>query len=94
MEGKLKEIMICGTVHTIKYVSVLDSWGQIDHEKCEIKIRKDLNPQCQDQVLIEEILHGILVRTGFQGKHNETLLQSISNGLYQAGIRTDSFNGN
>lgn len=86
-------IKICGVVHEIIYEGHPDftSWGSIDHIKCKIKLRKDLNSQCQATAFIEEIIHGILVHTGFQGKHNETLIGSIANGLYQAGITMESF---
>ncbi len=87
------KIKICGIVYEISYESGMEftGWGLIDHVRCKIKLRKDLNPQCVTTAFIEEVLHGILAHTGFQGKHNETLIGSIANGLYQAGITMDSF---
>ena len=87
------KIKICGIVHEISYErdAEFTGWGEIDHVHCTIKLRKDLNPQCQDTAFIEEVIHGILAHTGFQGKHNETLIGSIANGLYQAGITMESF---
>lgn len=88
------KITICGIVHEVAYESNKDftGWGEIDHTSCIIRIKKDLNPQCQSTAFIEEILHGILANTGFQGKHDENLIGSIANGLFQAGITMESFN--
>jgi len=60
-----------------------DSWGCIEHEKSEIFISKAINIQKKEEVLIHEILHGIVDYVELDGELNDEYIAKISKTLYQ-----------
>ena len=55
-------------------------FGRIDFEKLTIDIWNGVHPQMTPQVIMHEIVHGILYHAGYQD-HSEELINAITNGL-------------
>lgn len=61
-----------------------EAYGEINYIKQTIQIDKSLLKDKQEEVLIHEIIHGILEVQGFvEENENEHLIQCLANGLYQ-----------
>lgn len=55
-------------------------FGNIDFETMTINVWKGLHPQVVPQVILHEIVHGILRNAGYED-HSEELINAITNGL-------------
>ena len=79
---------ICGIPHEVKYVDSIDeeldgiTQGKILYSKGIILIRKDLPKEIENEVLIHEITHGMLMHLG---KHDmssdEEFVQLLAHGI-------------
>ena len=58
--------------------------GKHDVKSCEIFLDTDMNHTRTMETFLHEIIHVILANTG--NDHNETLIDSLSNGLHQLGV--------
>lgn len=58
------------------------NWGQIQYKILEINLDDSLSEQVEDQTLIHEITHGILVEAGYND-HEEDQANRIGLILYQ-----------
>ena len=83
-------VYICGIPHEV--VEVEESvfagsdlnLGQINFNKCQIYINKNIPPQLKDLTLCHEMVHGILTHIGRDDlSTDEWLVTSIGNALYQ-----------
>jgi len=59
----------------------IDLNGHIIYNDMEIKLEKSLAPIPKAITLLHEILHGIIIQSGW--KHNELLIEMLSYNLYQ-----------
>tara|TARA_R100000234_G_scaffold33593_1_gene19747 strand:- start:344 stop:637 length:294 start_codon:yes stop_codon:yes gene_type:complete len=50
----------------------------------EILINNKINKERQEETLIHEIIHAILVNAGHE--HDEGIIDALSNGLFQLGV--------
>ncbi len=64
-----------------------DEWGHIEYKNGKIVLDDSLPEQLEDQTLIHEITHGILVEAGY-GQHEEEEADRIGKILYQ--VLTDN----
>lgn len=83
----MKEIKILGTVYKIEELEQINKFemilGEIDYISQVIKIDKSLNEDLKKEVLIHEILHGILDKLGYDEiNEDEQKVQSIASTLY------------
>lgn len=80
-----KTITITGIPYKIEEVEMIktsDKIGQIDYLEQVIRIEKTLTDEKKKQVLLHEIIHGILEELGFgELNDNENLVQSIAASL-------------
>ena len=82
-------VNICGIPHTViecedKFDKDLH-FGQINHEKAEIQINKNLTEELKKETLCHEIVHGILVHIGYTEQSNdEQFVQALGNAIYQS----------
>ncbi len=90
----MKTITICGIEYEIIITQspFFEQWGNINHQECVITLDGKPKKQIQDETFIHEFIHGILAHTGDIGEHDEKMVRRIANGLFQSGIRMDSFN--
>lgn len=58
------------------------NWGQIQYKNQEIVLDDSLAEQLEDQTLIHEIVHGVLVEAGYVD-HEEEQVDRIGKVLYQ-----------
>lgn len=84
-----KTVKICGIPHSV--VLCEDNFntdchfGQIEYAKCEIRINKDMPEEMQQQTLIHEMLHGMLVMIGqSELAQDEQLVQSLAMAINQS----------
>lgn len=82
------EIKILGEKYTVKEVDLIDydagTFGQIDHIKNVIEIKKDIPAEKKKVTLLHEILHAIFQQLGFDEEHDdEHLIKSLSASLIQ-----------
>ena len=82
-------VNICGIPHTVKYVddffNVDLHLGQINYAKAEILVNKDMPPAMTRETICHEMVHGILVHTGYTELSNdETFVQSLGNAINQS----------
>lgn len=59
---------------------VYKEFGNINFEKLTIRVWKGVHPQMTPQVILHEIVHGILYNAGYQ-EHSEELINAITHGL-------------
>jgi hypothetical protein len=60
------------------------NFGQINYSKCEILINKDMPEPLIKETLCHEILHGMLVHTGYDNlSGDESFVQALSNAISQ-----------
>ena len=81
-------VNICGVPHEV--VEVVDNFdmechlGMIDYKKAVIKINKDLQGLNRKETICHEMVHGMLVHTGYTELANdETLVQALGNAIMQ-----------
>lgn len=86
----MNKVVICGVPYKIVYDDVIDEecegivQGKILYSKCEIHIKKGLQPELEKEVLIHEMVHGILVHLGKSDMSgNEELVQLLAHGIYE-----------
>ncbi len=86
----MKTLRIGGYRYTIEEVKELRSeadkplHGQHVWSQSKILLQKELPQPQKEEILIHEVLHAIFISTGH--KHNEQLIDAISNGLAQLGV--------
>ncbi|HFU3863174.1 TPA: hypothetical protein ACGO5U_001216 [Streptococcus suis] len=87
----MESVKIGGLTYTVKKVSDLQGkegdWGRIQYKTQEITLDDSLKEQLEDQTLIHEITHGILVEAGYV-EHEEEQADRIGKILYQ--VLTDN----
>lgn len=87
----MESVKIGGLTYTVKKVSDLQGkegdWGHIQYKTQEITLDDSLKEQLEDQTLIHEITHGILVEAGYND-HEEEQADRIGKILYQ--VLTDN----
>ena len=87
----MESVKIGGLTYTVKKVSDLQGkegdWGRIQYKTQEITLDDSLKEKLEDQTLIHEITHGILVEAGYV-EHEEEQADRIGKILYQ--VLTDN----
>lgn len=87
----MESVKIGGLTYTVKKTHDLQgkngNWGQIQYKNQEIVLDDSLSEQLEDQTLIHEITHGILVEAGYVD-HEEEQVDRIGKVLYQ--VLTDN----
>lgn len=98
---KAKSVNICGIEHDIKGVDdVFNSgafhMGQINFDKCEILLNKDMPLRLRQETLCHEIVHGILVHIGYtELGENEQFVQALGNAINQSfDVKEVTYEGN
>ena len=82
------KVNICGLEHDIiECEEMFDKdlhMGQIDYDKCQIKINKQLAPQLKDATLCHEIMHGVLIHIGREDlSYDEQFMTALGNAVNQ-----------
>lgn len=82
-----QKVKILGITYDVQEVEVVDKneslWGKIDYQEQVIKIDSELKNERKAQVLLHEILHGVLSELGFyEINNNEEAVQGLSTALY------------
>ncbi|MBO5967302.1 MAG: hypothetical protein J6S14_02255 [Clostridia bacterium] len=82
------KVTICGIPHKVMLVD--DNFdidchlGQINYAECKIRINKNAAEPMQKQALVHEIVHGMLVMTGFsEVSTDETFVQALAMAINQ-----------
>ncbi|MBF0699434.1 hypothetical protein [Streptococcus danieliae] len=87
----IESVKIGGLTYTVNKKLDLQGktgdWGHILYKTQEIELDDSLSKQLENQTLIHEITHGILVEAGYTG-HNEEQADRIGKILYQ--VLTDN----
>ena len=83
----MNKVKIMATDYKIEEVEQIDKnrriLGEIDYINQTIKLEKGLSDELKKEVLMHEILHGILEKLGFDDLNNdEQKVQSIASTLY------------
>lgn len=85
------QVNICGIKYKIKEKDVINEGdegivqGRIEYSKQKIFLKKNLPEQTKEETLVHEIVHGILLHTGWMDlTSNEQFVQSLSNAIYQS----------
>lgn len=84
---KIKKMKILATEYDVEEVEQIDKYtrllGQIQYTEQKIKIDKNISEDMKQEVLIHEILHGILEKLGYtQLNDDEQKVQSIASTMY------------
>ena len=84
---KIKKMKILATKYDVEEVEQIDKYtrllGQIQYTEQKIKIDKNISEDMKQEVLIHEILHGILEKLGYtQLNDDEQKVQSIASTMY------------
>lgn len=83
---RMETVKIGGLIYTISKKADLQGkdgpWGQIRYKTQEIELDDSLSEQLEDQTLIHEMTHGILVEAGYT-EHEEDQANRIGLILYQ-----------
>lgn len=82
-------VSVCGVPHEVVEVkSEFDAdchFGQIDYQECRIKINANLPKEMKDSTLVHEMMHGILMHSGYEDLANdEKFVRVIGNCIYQS----------
>ena len=83
------KVNICGIPHEIvdcedSFTADATHFGEIDYQKCTIKINKNMAVEAQEETIIHEMIHGILVHIGYSERsEDETFVQGLANAIYQ-----------
>lgn len=83
----MEKVKIMATDYKIEEVEQIDKdrriLGEIDYINQTIKLEKGLPNELKKEILLHEILHGILEKLGFDALNNdEQKVQSIASTLY------------
>lgn len=83
----MNKVKIMATDYKIEEVEQIDKdrriLGEIDYINQTIKLEKGLPNELKKEILLHEILHGILEKLGFDALNNdEQKVQSIASTLY------------
>lgn len=81
------KVKIMATEYDLEEVEQIDKYqrllGQIDYVEQTIKIDKNISEDMKKEVLLHEILHGILEKLGFEGiNSDEQKVHSIASTMY------------
>jgi len=82
-------ITICGIPYTVTecedhFDADGKHFGQVDFLKAEIRINKNMAEAVNEESLVHEIVHAILVHIGRPDlSEDETFVQSFANAVYQ-----------
>ncbi|MBQ0005110.1 MAG: ImmA/IrrE family metallo-endopeptidase [Clostridiales bacterium] len=84
-EGKVN---ICGIPHrVVECKDMFDGdchFGQIEFKTAEIRINAELTPEVKYETLCHEIVHGVLVHTGYTDlTGDEKFVQAMGNAISQ-----------
>lgn len=86
----MTEVTICGIPHKIIYDDVIDEeyggvvQGKIIYSKCEIHLKKGLTKELEEEVLIHEMIHGILIHLGkSELSDDEEFVQLLAHGVFE-----------
>lgn len=87
VENEVKKIKIFATEYIVEEVEQIDKYqrllGQINYCEQRILIDKNISEDMKREILIHEILHGILEKLGYTEINNdEQKVQSIASTLY------------
>ena len=89
---KMDKVKIGGIVYEIEKITDLQGktgeWGHIEYKTCRIVLDDSASQQIEDQTLIHEITHGILVEAGYIN-HEEEQADRIGKILYQVLVDND-----
>ncbi|WP_436809875.1 hypothetical protein V4C49_10170 [Streptococcus dysgalactiae subsp. dysgalactiae] len=89
----MENTKIGGLTYSVEKASDLQgkdgNWGLIHYKTQQIKLDDSLTEQLEDQTLIHEMTHGILVEAGYTD-HNEDQANRIGLILYQV-LRDNDF---
>ena len=80
-------ITILGIPYRIEEVDIVNKYdpadGEIDYENCVIKIDKHLPTSLKNQVLMHEVMHGILILLGYmEDAKDEQKVQGLATALH------------
>ena len=88
----MDKVKIGGIVYEIEKITDLQGktgeWGHIEYKTCRIVLDDSASQQIEDQTLIHEITHGILVEAGYIN-HEEEQADRIGKILYQVLVDND-----
>lgn len=84
---KIEKLKIMATEFLVEEVEQIDKYerllGQINYTEQTIKIDKNISEDMKQEVLIHEILHGVLEKLGYEEiNDDEQKVQSIASTLY------------
>ena len=87
------KVNICGVPHKIVYKEVINedcagtTQGEIEYSKAKIRIKKGLPKEIEKEVIIHEMVHGMLVHMGQDElSGNEEFVQMMANAIYNSGF--------
>jgi hypothetical protein len=90
----MKTVEICGIPHTIEEVPVIDEeregvvQGEITYNEAKILVKKDLPYEIKQEVLMHEVIHGILYHIGESELcSDERFVQALTNGICNSGLK-------
>lgn len=90
----MKTVTICGIPHVIEELPVVDevsegvTQGQIIYSEAKIQIKDSLPYEIKQEVLVHEMIHGILQHIGeAELAANERFVQSLTNGICNSGLK-------
>lgn len=93
---KIGRVDICGISHEIERVLVIDeslegvTQGKIVYSEAKILVKEGLPVNIMREVIIHEMLHGILNHIGQQELScDENFIQALANGIYNSGLYLD-----
>ena len=83
------KVKICGVPHEVVEVrNDFDTdchFGQIDYQECRIKINNALPKEMKDSTLVHEMMHGILMHTGYEDLANdEKFVRVLGNAINES----------
>lgn len=88
------KVTICGIPYEVESVPVIDEasegivQGEIHYSKAEIIIKHGLPSQLKEEVIIHEMVHGILHHIGeAELRDNEDFVQRLTNGIYNSSLQ-------
>ena len=60
-------------------------FGEIEYKECRIKINSGMTPELKKEVLCHEMMHGILLHTGYyKESQDENFVQALGNAIAQS----------
>lgn len=85
---KIKNLKILATQYDVEEVEQIDKYsrllGQIEYTEQKIKIDKNISEDLKQEVLLHEVLHGVLEKLGYEEiNNNEQKVHSIASTMYQ-----------